>query len=94
MGSPQPPAGVEHDGKLAGGAHVERDLRHLGQGDVCLGDAFVPAQRSATHVDRLEARLLGKPRHDRIERHRCYDKIIAADKITQPLQGTLPWFCE
>ncbi len=74
-------AGVEHDRQLAGRAHVDRDLRHLGQRDVGLGHAFVPAERAAAQVDRLEAGLLGEPRHDRIERDRRDDEVVAADQV-------------
>jgi len=47
------------------------------------------ALRAAAHVDRLEARLLGHPRHDRIERYRRDDELIAADELTEFLQRTL-----
>ena len=82
-------AGIEHDGQLAGGAHVDRHLRHFGQRDVGFGHAFVPAERAAAHVDRLEAGFLGQPRHDRIERDRRDDELIAANELTQCLQWLL-----
>jgi hypothetical protein len=85
-------AGVEDDRQRAGRAHVDRDLRHLGQRDVGLGHAFVPAERAAAHVDRLEARLLGHPRHDRVERHRRDDELVAADELTEFLQEMLLTF--
>jgi hypothetical protein len=90
MGSPPTAAGVEHDRQLAGRAHVDRDLRHLGQRDIGLGHAFVPAERAAAHIDRLEAGLLREPRHDRIERHRRDDEIVAVDELTELLHCRLP----
>ena len=83
-------AGVEHDRQLAGRAHIDRDLRHLGQGDVGLGHAFVPAERAAAQVDRLEARFLGEPRHNRIERDRRDDEVVAADQFTKFRHLVLP----
>jgi hypothetical protein len=79
-------AGVEHDRQLAGGAHVDRDLRHLGQRDIGLGHALVPTERSAAHIDRLGACLLGEPRHDRIEGDRRDDELVAADELAESLQ--------
>ena len=82
-------AGIEYDRQLAGGAHVHRHLRHFGQRDVGFGHAFVPAERAATHIDRLEAGFLGQPRHDRIECDRRDDEPIAPDELTQCLQWML-----
>ena len=82
-------AGVEHDRQLAGRAHVDGDLGHFGQRDVRFGHAFVPAERAAAQVDRLEARFLGEPRHDRIERDRRDDEIVAADEFLEFLHGGL-----
>src|SRR5262249_16731711 len=42
------------------------------------------------HVDRLEAGLLGEPRHDRVERNRRDDQLVAIDELTQSLQDQLP----
>jgi hypothetical protein len=81
--------GIKHDRQLAGGAHVDGDLRHFRQRDIGLGHTFVPTERAAAHVDRLEAGLLCKSRHDRIERHRRDDKIVAADQLAEFLQRTL-----
>ena len=52
-------AGVEHQRQLAGGADVDRDVGHLGQRQIRLGDALDPAERAAGEIDRLEARVLG-----------------------------------
>ncbi len=76
-------AGVEHDRQLAHRAHVDGDLRQFGHGDVGFGDAFVPAQRATAEIDRLEAGSLGEPRHDRIERHRCDDQLVARNQLSQ-----------
>src|SRR4029079_16025890 len=50
---------------------------------------FAPAERAAAHIVRLEARFLGQPRHDRIERDRRDDELIAPDELTQCLQWVL-----
>ena len=83
-------AGIEHDRQLAGRAHIDGDLCHLGQRDVGLGHAFIPAERAAAQVDRLEARLLGEPRHDRIEGDRRDDQVIAADEFAKFRQVDAP----
>src|SRR5206468_2658078 len=67
-------------------------LDHLGQAQIGLGDAFEPAERAAAEVDGLEAGLLGEPRHDRVERHRGDDEVIAANELAQFFQQ-LPPFC-
>src|SRR6478609_88805 len=54
-----------------------------------IDSAFVPTERAAAHIDRLEARFLGQPRHDRIERDRRDDELIAPDELTQCLQWVL-----
>jgi hypothetical protein len=81
--------GVEHDRQLAHSAHVDRDLRQLGHGDVGFGAALVPAERAAAEVERLEAGGFGQPRHDRIERHRRDDQFFACDQFTKSCQGLL-----
>ena len=83
-------AGVEHDRQLAGGAHVDRDVRHLRHRDVRLGDAFDPAERAAGEIDRLETGFLGHLRHDRIEHHRRDDEFVPPDQVLELLQAGLP----
>src|SRR5262249_47792236 len=59
-----------------------------------LGHALVPAERAAAHVDGLEAGFLGEPRHDRIERHRCDNEVIAADEFAELLHPGLLAYCD
>ena len=66
-----------------------RDLGKLGQREIGLGHAFEPAERAAAHVDRLEAGILGDPRHDRIERARRDDQLVAANEFTKTGQAFL-----
>ena len=83
-------AGIEHDRQPADRAHVDGDLGKLGQREIGLGDAFEPAERAAAQVDRLEARILGEPRHDRIERARRDDQLVARHEFTKIRQDPLP----
>ena len=83
-------AGVEHDRQLADRAHVDRDLGHLRQRQFGLGDALEPAERAAGEIDRLEAGLLGHARHDRVERDRRDDEVVAADEVLELCQIELP----
>src|SRR5262249_41885141 len=74
-----------------GGAHVERERRHLGQRDVGLGVALVPAERAAAHVDRLEAGFVREPRHDRIERDRRDHEFVTGDEISERCHDSPPF---
>jgi hypothetical protein len=85
-------AGIENDRQPAHGANIDRDFGHLGQGDVGFGHALEPAERAAAHVDRLEPRILGNPRHDRIERTGSDDQLIASDKFAEIRQNGLHCF--
>ena len=76
-------AGVEHDRQLAHGSHVDGDLRQLRHGDVGFGDALVPAERAAAEIDRLETRGFGEPRHDRVERDRRDNQLVARNQFSQ-----------
>src|SRR5262249_27283211 len=84
------PRGVEPNPQLARGADVNRLRYHLGQRQIGHGDAFDPAERTAAEIDRLEARILGEPRHDRIEHERCDDELLAANELTELVQYLSP----
>ena len=68
---------------------VDGDIDHLGQGDGGLGIALDPAERSAGHLDRLEARLDRHARHERIQRHRRDDQIVTVDERAKPFHGMI-----
>src|SRR5262249_48966399 len=85
-------ARVENDWEPAHGTDIKGDFGHLRQRDVRLGDAFEPTERAAAHVDRLEACILGNPRHDWIERTGGDDQLMALDKFSKIRQKLPPSF--
>ena len=83
-------AGVEHQRQLAGRADVDRDVGHFRQRQIGLGDVLHPAERPAREIDRLEARLLGEQRHDRVAHDRRDDEVVAANELLERCQIQLP----
>src|SRR5262249_9299251 len=86
-------AGIENDGQPTDSADIDRDLCHLRQRDIGFGYAFEPAERPSAHVDRPKTCVFGNPRHDRIERARSDDQLIAPNEVLKIRQSALPDIC-
>ena len=74
---------VQDQGQAADCADIDSEPHHLGDGQICLGDALDVAQATATEIECREARPLGELGAEWIEHHRRLHQEIAVNHFTQ-----------